>query len=1091
MLEREKIIALLLIGTFAVLSLSGLSFSEKESEMRESIVDIPTWYIGDSWSYHRESTTTYIETGDYLTENDDITYIVESITTIEQDGNSYDVYILNGTGSGTGSGSYEGVPYTIEGEIQETYWIRLSDLAIVKYERKISGTLYIWIIPRDYYNNETVKFSPPKEEYDFPVFFNDIWHISTQVEYNGDIYVEGLYDDDYYDYAEIDSNVSFMGEEDLTVPAGDFETYHIKEEGTSNGTDENYTNELWFSPDVKNYVRQEYKNFTTEGGRGQEGIVELTSYSLASEPISVQAVLEPAIINKGGNLKISGASAPNAEVIVTIPSIQGSWSTGTNGYGDFIIEIQAPNIPDDTPSPLDFGSHGVIVTVIDDGDEGHKVMTLTLREPDLYIYPEDITFIPEKPNEGNVLTILADVHTNESVGVYTEICVAFYIDDELLGYSNLTSISAGSYEGVSMLWNATAGVHAVKIRLDPFEIIEESNEENNEAESVIDVNALPVADFSMSSSEVKTNVAVSFDASLSYDPDGNIENYTWNFGDGSFSYGEVVSHAYSDGTVLYNVTLTVRDNNLAESKITKQILVHNVRPVAEFTASTLNADTNVFIGFNASLSYDTDGNIIAYYWDFDDKVDDNHDGNYTNDRDAEGIAVLHSFTDDGSYKVTLTCIDDDLQDGTASKIITINNVKPLAFIDEISPMQTREGQEIYFSGHGNDTDGSIVEYYWESSIDGILSDKSEFSTTELSAGEHSITFKVKDDDNAWSDEMFQTITVLSNEMPEIQIIFPKEGDDVHGIVKVNGTSSDDEGVIKVEVSLDSTDAWKTAKDVSAEKDWSIWEYEIDFTGLIGEHTIYARAFDGYVYTMISVNITVLSLDVLPPEIEFVGLEEDLQGIVIIRVNASDNSGIERVEFYVDGILVLKDYDYPYEYEWNTFEENNGEHQLEVIAYDNNHNSAGLKKNVTVSNNHAPELSGGRVEPSEGSEGSLFTFFVSYTDADNDAPLFVEVVIDGKVYEMIKLEVDNDYTDGCIYSYPTKLRKGEHTFYFRASDGINITESGNITLNVKDSKKGKGFLAGFEFIAFTTAIALFVIMKRFLKKEDSDSFPDKD
>ena len=50
-----------------------------------------------------------------------------------------------------------------------------------------------------------------------------------------------------------------------------------------------------------------------------------------------------------------------------------------------------------------------------------------------------------------------------------------------------------------------------------------------------------------------------FNASESYDPDGQIVNYTWDFGDGNVSYGKIVEHNYSSiGN--YKINLTVKDN---------------------------------------------------------------------------------------------------------------------------------------------------------------------------------------------------------------------------------------------------------------------------------------------------------------------------------------------------------------------------------------------------------------------------------------------------------------------------------------------------------------------------------------------------
>lgn len=75
-----------------------------------------------------------------------------------------------------------------------------------------------------------------------------------------------------------------------------------------------------------------------------------------------------------------------------------------------------------------------------------------------------------------------------------------------------------------------------------------------------DINEPPVAFFADSPySSVNTGENITFDASGSYDPDGLITSYFWDFDDGTNDTGETVIHAYGEEGV-YNVTLTVTDN---------------------------------------------------------------------------------------------------------------------------------------------------------------------------------------------------------------------------------------------------------------------------------------------------------------------------------------------------------------------------------------------------------------------------------------------------------------------------------------------------------------------------------------------------
>jgi len=60
----------------------------------------------------------------------------------------------------------------------------------------------------------------------------------------------------------------------------------------------------------------------------------------------------------------------------------------------------------------------------------------------------------------------------------------------------------------------------------------------------------------------------------------------------------------------------------------------------------------------------------------------------------------------------------------------------------------------------------------------------------------------------------------------------------------------------------------------------------------------------------------------------------VKGSVTISASASDASGIQRVEFYIDGKLKATDYTAPYTYQWNSRSVKAGTHRILVAAYDN-------------------------------------------------------------------------------------------------------------------------------------------------------------
>jgi len=86
------------------------------------------------------------------------------------------------------------------------------------------------------------------------------------------------------------------------------------------------------------------------------------------------------------------------------------------------------------------------------------------------------------------------------------------------------------------------------------------------------LNQLPIANFTYSPLNPVVKQPITFNASSSYDPDGNITKYDWDFGDGAKASGDVVTHAYSPAGD-YTVILTVTDNEGAKNSMSKTISV--------------------------------------------------------------------------------------------------------------------------------------------------------------------------------------------------------------------------------------------------------------------------------------------------------------------------------------------------------------------------------------------------------------------------------------------------------------------------------------------------------------------------------------
>ena len=108
------------------------------------------------------------------------------------------------------------------------------------------------------------------------------------------------------------------------------------------------------------------------------------------------------------------------------------------------------------------------------------------------------------------------------------------------------------------------------------------------------------------------------------------------------------------------------------------------------------------------------------------------------------------------------CVGDDDDDIIIEPILN----KPLATIVSISPnpvnLSTLEDTGVTFVGKGDSENGYILEYDWGSSIDGFLSSEKTFTTKNLSLGNHTIFFKVLNDEHVWSEKATTVLSVVNN-----------------------------------------------------------------------------------------------------------------------------------------------------------------------------------------------------------------------------------------------------------------------------------------------------------------------------------------
>jgi PKD repeat protein len=109
-----------------------------------------------------------------------------------------------------------------------------------------------------------------------------------------------------------------------------------------------------------------------------------------------------------------------------------------------------------------------------------------------------------------------------------------------------------------------------------LEVRDSAGETAARTKSVEALNRPPVARFTPHVNTTGVRQPIWFNAAESYDPDGEIVEYIWSFGDGATADGVLVEHEYetAGGTGWRpEITLTVVDDNGATDSMTRQVLI--------------------------------------------------------------------------------------------------------------------------------------------------------------------------------------------------------------------------------------------------------------------------------------------------------------------------------------------------------------------------------------------------------------------------------------------------------------------------------------------------------------------------------------
>ncbi len=216
---------------------------------------------------------------------------------------------------------------------------------------------------------------------------------------------------------------------------------------------------------------------------------------------------------------------------------------------------------------VDIGTHTLIASAtipFDDADTTDNTYigdSVKVLGHDIAV--TEVTVSPFQLLPGGSVTINATV-MNE--GNFTETFdVTVKYDGFVIETRTGVSLDAGISTILSFAWDTTgvaAGSYRITVEAGPV-TNETDTTDNTKFFDFVYLLLPPVACFTYTPGDPLVGEEVTFDASKSYDPDGVIVTYEWDFGDGTIGIGVIANATHSyDAPGTYTVTLSVTDDSV-------------------------------------------------------------------------------------------------------------------------------------------------------------------------------------------------------------------------------------------------------------------------------------------------------------------------------------------------------------------------------------------------------------------------------------------------------------------------------------------------------------------------------------------------
>jgi len=357
------------------------------------------------------------------------------------------------------------------------------------------------------------------------------------------------------------------------------------------------------------------------------------------------------------------------------------------------------------------------------------------------------------------------------------------------------------------------------------------------------------------------------------------------------------------------------------------------------------------------------------------------DGNYSNfsifnNKTGDTYYCIKPYNITGSYSFYIYAVDTS---GNANKSeekqFTIDDISPPSISDiTVQPMVQNVGENLNISCFVVDNvalddirvdikfpDNSRINF---SILDNKTGNVYYTNRTYPDEGTYSFyIYAVDTSGNANKSEDY-TFQIKDLNPPRVKITAPKGGDIVGGKVKIEWNATDESGSVDITLkySPNNGQTWTLIVEHTSNDGEYVWNASNLEDG--NEYILQIIAVDAYGNTAryftepFTMDNTAPSLEITKPEagrlyifdreiLPIIGNKAIIIGKITLQADATDSSGIEKVEFYVDGAYKAGDSTSPYEWTWS--EKTIGKHTIKIIAYDMAGNKISEEREVFVIN----------------------------------------------------------------------------------------------------------------------------------------------